>query len=92
MMVTPRAANADDIDRLWEELREMESRINGRLDRMGVDAADRHASNVERLSRLEQFYWQGVGIGKFSRFLWGLGGAMIYSLAHFLWWLKDHLK
>jgi len=79
----------DDINRLWEEVRTMETRLAARLDRLAADQAIQHADNVVRLAKLEQFYWQSVGAGRVAKALWAMVAAILTSL---VWWFKGYFK
>jgi hypothetical protein len=85
-------ASHDDINRLWEELRMMEGRINARFDRVSIDLASRHASNAQRLDKLDALYWQSIGVGRFGKALWAVLGALGWAIISAIWWFKDHWK
>ncbi len=77
-----------ELDRLWLEIRESESRVRGQLDRvardteaLAQDTERRHEENLERFKRIEEWQAEMKGAAKLSRILWMVGTG----LATLLW-------
>ncbi len=80
-----------ELDRLWLEIRESESRVRGQLERvardteaLAQDTERRHEENLERFKKIEEWQAEMKGAAKLSRILWIVGAGLV-SLGWMVW-------